>query len=550
MPKTTKRSLSYPLFHPKRSDQVPLVLNAKEFREAFPYEGQYVEFKEGAGSRPIQRTVTAFSNTDGGVLLLGVADDGSVVGKPLTPGLVDDITQAIRVIHNPGRYWLHEVLVEDRPVTAVAVSAREQGFAQTPEGLVLVRRGADSAPLVGAELLQFISGRGLGRFDEADSGLRVTEADTSLLDELREAFGWKTATPDHLTNEKLAADFDGHVNLTVAGALTLIARPQRRLGKAFLEVLRFPDQGVDYDRRVEFIGPVQRQLQHATEFLMAELGTDLVISGVRRVELPKLPEVVVREVIANALAHRSYEENGRCVRVEIRPDRVVVESPGGLPEPVTEENIRETQSARNIRVIRVLRRLGLAEDSGRGIDVIQDSMAEALLDPPRFRDLKHSVRVELPIRGAISPQERAWVHEVERRGGILPTDRLLLVHAARGENLTNERVRQILSVDSRDARRSLRRLTDAGLLQQYGERGGARYGLAPQLTAPAAFRLTPDALEALVVALAREAPVTNGSVRAATGLDRAETLRLLDKLVSDGRLQRSGQRRGTRYSAP
>jgi ATP-dependent DNA helicase RecG len=272
---------------------------------------------------------------------------------------------------------------------------------------------------------------------------------------------------------------------------------------------------------------------------------------VRRHELPKLPEVVIREAIANAVAHRSYEELGRAARIELRPDRVVVESPGGLPEPVTEANIRETQSARNINVIRVLRRLGLAEDTGRGVDVIQDSMAAALLDPPQFQDLEHSVRVTLPIRGAITPQERAWVEEVESQGLIAPGDRLLLVHAARGESLTNEQVRELLGVDSRDARKALRRLRDAGFIEQVGERGGAYYLLSPAVGAPAAFRLGPAALRELVVSLAAGgAPLTNALVRSATGLDRAEALRLLEGLVRDGRLVRKGEKRGTHYVLP
>ena len=70
--------------------------------------------------------------------------------------------------------------------------------------------------------------------------------------------------------------------------------------------------------------------------------------------------------------------------VELRPSAVVVSSPGGLPEPVTVENIRETTAARNLVVIRVLRALGLAEDVGRGVDVMQDTMAAEMLEPPRF----------------------------------------------------------------------------------------------------------------------------------------------------------------------
>jgi ATP-dependent DNA helicase RecG len=225
-------------------------------------------------------------------------------------------------------------------------------------------------------------------------------------------------------------------------------------------------------------------------------------------------------------------------------------SPGGLPEPVTVANIREAQAARNYHVITVLRRFGLAEDAGRGIDVMVDSMLGEMLEPPVFEDSGHSVTVTLPIRSVVTPTERAWVREMETRGLIEPADRILLVHAARGERLTNGRVRTLAGLDAAQARAALQRLRDAGFLAQHGTRGGAGYTLIESLAPPAGLRLTRHALKELIVELAdtEGPPLTNARVRERTGLDRAEALRLLDELVSDGRLERVGTRRGTRYS--
>jgi ATP-dependent DNA helicase RecG len=539
----TKTSL--PPFHPQ-SNQAPARMTRGVFDDAFAHESDYVERKSGAGQGPLAKAITALSNTDGGVILIGVRDDGEVLGRPFTDGLENLIHQAALTVHDPGRYRIRQVHVDGTPVTVISVAKRSQGFAQTADGQVLVRRGARSVPLMGAELLGFVTSRALARFDEADSGVPIEAADADLIDELRRAYRWKSASTARLVEHRLATQ-DGSYTLTVAGALLLLREPRERLGKAFVEVLRFPGEGVDYDRRLEFAGPVNQQVEEATRFVLDELGTDLIVSGARRYEMPRIPEVVLREAIANAVAHRSYEELGRAVRVELRPDRVAVISPGGLPEPVTEENIRETQAARNIRVLAALRRFRLAEDAGRGVDVMQDSMAEALLDPPVFEDLGHAVSVTLPIRGPISPQERAWILEVERRGEIELLDRSPLIHAARGEALTNARVRELLGVDSRDARRSLRRLRDAGFLEQIGERGGATYVLARDVRAPAAFRMSSADLREFVLELASEGPLTNAKVRRETGLDRVEAFRLLDGLVRAGRLKRRGERRGAHY---
>jgi ATP-dependent DNA helicase RecG len=326
--------------------------------------------------------------------------------------------------------------------------------------------------------------------------------------------------------------------------------PSTVLGKAYIEVLRFPSPDADYDRREEIRGPLHHQVTAATEFVAAELGHELVVLGLQRHEIPRLPLVVLREAIANAVAHRSYEIQGAAIRIEIRPDEVRITSPGGFPEPVTEQNLREAQSARNVNAIGVLRRAGLAEDAGRGIDVMVDSMRSELLDPPTFRDLSYAVEVSLPVSSAVTPAERAWVREVEARGLIQPVDRLILVYAARGERLTNSRVRELLAIDSADARSALGRLRDAGLLVQHGRRGGSTYALADSMSAPAGLRLTRSELAEMLLHMAREEFLTNAKVRLRTGLDRTGALRALDDLVEAGQLVRIGERRGTRYVLP
>src|SRR5262249_47229761 len=158
--------------------------------------------------------------------------------------------------------------------------------------------------------------------------------------------------------------------------------------------------------------------------------------------------------------------------------------------------------------------------------------------------------VHLPIRSAVAPAERAWIRELERRGGLQGPDRLVLVHAARSETLTNAKAREILQTDRPAARAVLQRLRDAGFLEQKGERGGATYHLAGTLEPPAGLRLGSQELASLIENLAAGGPISNADVRQATGLERWKVRDLLGLLVEEGRLIQSGQRRGTRYSLP
>ena len=540
--------MAYPPFHPASSIPTRLSMSLEEFAEAFPSESEFVERKAGVNRSAIQEATVAFSNADGGVILIGVDDDGGIVGRDLSPGLTDDLHQAIREARDPGRYAIHTLDVAGRQIVVLSVARRVEGFSQTSSGRILARRGTMKVALFGAELARFIFEHSLQRFEETEAGVTLGEAEPRLVSELAEAFGWSRDVPERLAEHGLLLPGEGN-RLTIAGALYLLDDPAARLGKTFIEVLRFPAEGAEYDRRLEIRGPINAQLERAVVEVASELGSELVVLGVRRYDLPRLPQVVLREAVANALAHRSYELHGTSIRIEIYPHAVRVISPGRLPEPVTVENIRETQAARNYRVITVLRRFGLAEDAGRGVDVMVDTMLEELLEPPLFEDSGHSVTVTLPIRSAVTPTERAWIREVETRGLIEPRDRFLLVHAARGERLTNGRVRELVGADAHEARQALQRLRDAGFLVQQGSRGGSSYTLTESLAPPAGLRLTRQALKELILELATDAaqPLTNARVRERTGLDRAEALRLLDELVTARLLARRGARRGSHY---
>lgn len=542
--------MAYPLFHESGPRDLPMTMPAEQFTADFPGESDYVEFKQGVPEAKIKEAVVAFSNSDGGVLLVGVSNSGQVVGTNSDGEAIARIHRIVAGVRSPGRYDVRPLLVGDKPILVVSIGRRREGFAQTQDGRILVRRGAMNTPIFDAELARFISSRALTRFESTPVTPTLEQADPALLERLRLAYGW---SPDHLPQRLAEAGLvesdDAHAHLTVAGALYLIPQPREALGKAYIEVFRYRDESETYDRRFEIDGPADEQVERATRELLDELGADVVVLGVRRHELPRIPEPVLREAVANAVAHRTYEASGQPVRVEIRPDRVVIASPGGLPEPVTLANMREQNAARNIDVIKTLRRFRLAEDAGLGVDVMEDTMEAAMLEKPEFATDGSHVEVILRLGSTVAPQERAWIAEIEQRGEILPADRVLLLHAARGELLTNASARSLLNADSVHARAALHRLRDLGYLTQRGQRGGAFYALAQGLGPPAGLKLNQEELQNVVLAMAAEGRVSNEAVRVRTGLDRAQVLVLLNALVEASALIRHGSRRGTYYTS-
>ena len=571
--------MSYPLFHPSCERAPVAALSAAEFAAEFPREGLYVEFKEGVSHSRIAETAMAFSNADGGVLLLGASDHGTIRGVDLGTGGETQIRNTLGQVRDLGPHRMYSLDVDGRTVVAISVGRRRDGFAQLAGGQIKERRSASNHTLLGAELADFIARRFVRTVESAPTLLRPEEIDPELALELAAAWQWPLqpgAPPSELRDRLRDSGFvvgngDGD-RLSVAGALYLLADPARVLGKAFVEVFRYRGEGVDYDRREEFGGPLQRQAA-AADFVLDELGFDLALLGVRRHELHRLPRVVVREAVANAVAHRSYAPaaTAEAARIEIRPDRVVVRSPGGLPEGVSLDDPATRSVPRNVLAIRTLRFFGIAEDAGRGVRLMRDHMALNLMEPPRFEADDSSVTVTLPLGSAAEPAERAWLALTligEQPGAVRPysvgdtagvpaglqaRDAGVLLRAGRGETLTNGQVRELLGVDVAAARAVLRRLRDRGLLQQRGNGAGAHYVLAPHLTGPKSRRVLrsrPDYLSDGAIELAGRGRVTNADLRKRTGLDRVEALRVLNALVAAGRLEQRGTRRGSHYVLP
>lgn len=539
--------MAYGGLNPERPGEWPEQLAEAEFADRFPTESDTIEFKQGLTGIP--DSVVAFSNAQGGIICAGVHDNGTVLGLESTAAVEDRIIDEVRTTNSPGPVVTRGMHVGNKQITVIGVGRLREGFSQASNGRVLVRLGTRRVALLGNDLVRFIHERATSSFESAPTDVPAVEADDRLVLDVAEHLGVAVgrSTIDRLGERGLVANSHGERVLTVAGALYLLPRPDQVLGKTYIEVMRFPDGSDNFDWRQEITGPLPAQVVEATVLVGSQLGVDSVVLGLRRHDLPRLPERVLREAIANAVAHRSYEQRGTAVRIELRRDRVDVISPGGLVPPVTVETMRDSYAARNNHVIRLLRRYDLAEDSGKGVDMIQDLMRDELLSEPSFAASDAAVHVSLPVLSGTRPEERAWVREVVERGRVEDRDRVLLVHARRGERLTNQRARELLNTGREGAVTALRRLVDADLLARYGERGGTYYQLAEGLAPPVGLALTRVELRRLVRAMAAGGAITNRSVRERTGLDRQAVLGLFEEMVADGELRRIGERRGTRY---
>ena len=225
------------MFHPN-SEHLPTTdLTAEQFAVEFPSEGQHIEFKEGVSRDRIAETAVAFSNADGGVILLGVSDDGTARGIDLGATGETRLHQALGQIRDLGTYRIQRFTVAARTVVAIDIEQRWGGFAQLVSGPVKERRGASNHTLLGIELADFIARRSVRAVELAPTAWKSHDIDPDLADELAAAWRWPPPSDsfpaflDRLRgNGFLVLNGDGN-RLSVAGALFLVADTGSLLAK-------------------------------------------------------------------------------------------------------------------------------------------------------------------------------------------------------------------------------------------------------------------------------------------------------------------------------
>jgi ATP-dependent DNA helicase RecG len=426
-------------------------------------EGKTVEFKRDLSSSDgVLRSVGAFANTAGGVLVVGVEDTtrrvvgcsdplgdeeklASLIADRIEPRLVPDIA-----IVPWRRTQLLVVTVQLSPLRPHRVRLTNRA------GAVYVRLGSTNRE-ADAQLVAQLQREAEGvSFDECP----LAHLDASGIDlaVVREAFaGRRTINSKELRTLRLTTRHQGRDVPTVAGIVLFGKERDRTVPDAWIQAGRFG--GVDRADIIDsarFDGPPLAELDRVMQFIRRHTSTAISIEGVRRSERPEYPIAAVREALLNAVAHADYSQLGAPIRVSIFEDRLEIENPGVMPFGLTIDDVRSGVSRlRNHAIARVMNELELVEQWGSGIPRMTRACRDAGLPEPEFVEVAGRLRVILRSSGGavveISAADREIV-EVLGRGPARTSD----VAAALGKSI-------------RWTRQRLNALVDAGMIVELGE---------------------------------------------------------------------------------
>lgn len=466
-------------------------MNVDEVRRLIAQgEGPRLEFKRSlAALRDGVRTIAAFANADGGTLLFGIRDDGSVIGVTLGANTRERVVNAIVDNTDPPLYPQVECVEVDGRTLVVVTVAPGHDRPHLAYGRACRRVGAVTAQLSRDEQRRLLL-ESRPRFDEQPSGASLDDIDPDRVRRFLEAAARRGRIPDlsadlppveALRRLKVLLAVGDHLEPTMAAVLLFAREPQRFVPQSVVGLARFPGTTKGTTRivdRADIGGDLAEIIDQAEAFVRRNTRIASKIYHAQRLEITEYPFPAIREAIANAVIHRDYWQTGSRVQVAIYADRIEVESPGGLLPPVTVETLGHTPPVwRNPDLASLLYRLGYVEQFGTGIERMRRDMRAHGLPEPCFEAGPGWFRVTFPGPGEqildLIPEE--GVTDLRALGLNERQIEALALMVNEGLEFTNQRYREHFAVTSKTAARDLSGLVEVGQARRLGRGRGVRY---------------------------------------------------------------------------
>ena len=429
----------------------------------------------------IAETLTAFANTDGGTIVLGMDEDGRLGDIFVEEDATDALQAALRLCRPPVRTDWTQQQVAGGTIVLLRVD-RSPEMHSLWDGRIVVRKGTENRPIEGGDIDLLMANRPVvGDFELQEvPGAKRDDLDDDVIDYYLERRQRRNPRGTVLPKDKLLQQIGALTEQrtpTISGLLLFGKEPQLFLPQSRAIFVRFadvqprgPEGSFGYGRREEFTGPLPQIIDRAWRVIWEEMDKRAVVKGLHRQEETEYPSAPVREALVNAVAHRDYRLTGRSIEIRMYTDRLEITSPGGLPAHITLDNIVEEHYSRNPRLVNGLYQWGYIEELGLGIDRMIEDMVNAGHMPPKFEAKSHRFSVILYNTKDSSRVVQTWEQNMNER------QIKAIEFLQRNSAITNRDYRDMCPhVGSETLRLDLADLVNKGILLKIGDKRGTRY---------------------------------------------------------------------------
>ena len=506
--------------------------------------------------------VVAFANTEGGDLYLGVEDDGEITG--VHPSHENPITLNAYIANNtvPPVSIRAEIVEDILPVLKISVPKNSHSVVATSSGKMSRRRikadgTPENVPMFPTEIATRMSD--LRLLDYSVLTLReATRDDFDLLEVERLKRNILSYNGDKSLLELENIDLykalgfikeeGSTIYPTVCGILTIgkvesIKRyvPTHAIAVQVLE-------GTSVRVNEDFVLPILAAVERINTYIDARNPENEIEMGLYRISAPDFDKRAIREAIVNAFSHRDYSKMGR-VRVSINEDGLTIANPGGFIEGVSINNLLTAEPhGRNPQLADVLKRIGLAEKTGRGIDrIYEGSLIFGRLLPDYSASTNVTVSLFIP-RSAPDVQIAKIVSDEQNRlGRPLPLNTLLVLNMLRDmPRVTSTQLAEALNLSDIAVRNIIDKSIESGIVEAYGSGRGRNYILSKKLYKDKEksmgyvrqVDIDETRYNELIMKLAKKSGfISKNDVMELLHLNKDQAYRVLKKLVNSGHLE-------------
>ncbi len=521
-----------------------------------------VEAKAAVGGLPkcIVETLSAFANSNGGLLVLGLDErDGfTVVELPSPAKLRDDLVAAASDRLEPPLRIATDIVEIDGRALVVAevdpVPSDHRPCYVEAKGIATgsyVRVGDGDRRMTQAEIGLAIANRGQPRYDLEP----IREAGIEALDQAALA---RTIERVRLTSRAfrdidertalerlhvLVRDDQGELAPSLGGLLTFGVYPQQYFPQLTVSVVVYgsDDNGPRFEDNPVIRGTIPDLVAETLAVLRRHMRVRGYVDSSGRHERLDYPLNAVREAVVNAVLHRDYSPvtRGTQVQVELHPDRLLVRSPGGLFGPVVLEDLgaEGVTSSRNSFLAALLADTYLpgsdrlvAENRASGVPAMIRELRKSGMDRPVFGNFPNRFEVEFSSSELLDPTTREWLDDL-REPGLTQLHELALA-TMHHQHLVSNAVLREFGASHSEATAVLRDLVNRGLAVRTGGRRWATYALDE--------KPRPVANDPVAAALRTRGSAQAGELMKTTGFSRPTVLARLGELTQEGLVRAEG----------
>lgn len=433
------------------------------------YESERIEYKRQMLD-DIYKEVIAFANTDGGVIYMGIDDQGNLVGIENVDETYTRLTNGIRDAIAPDVTMFVRYVLQDNQVIRIEVGEGSyKPYYLKAKGLkpngVYVRQGASSVQASPEQIRQMIKESDGDVYEDS----RCLEQDLTF-EAAREAF--------RRYDVEFSAEKYRALGITANDVYTNLALLLSDQCLHTTKIAVFKDEFcTEFRDSKEFGGSVFKQFENSVNYLALCNKTVSTIKGVLRTDVQDYPEEAIREALLNALVHRDYSFSGSII-INVNDRKMEFISLGGLLPGLSTEDIRiGVSQPRNKKLAEVFHRLRLIESYGTGIRRIF-KLYENCPIQPTIEVTANAFKLMLPNRNA-GGMISETTSEVKEKvpATVTPQMKTVLDYLAEYGEMTDEELQELLNIKKTRAYLLARQMHENGLIEIVGRGAGKKYTL-------------------------------------------------------------------------